>query len=282
MQRKGIIAGLLLAVVITAGSCIYPFERIQGTGNASIEHVETKGFHSIHTHGIVDVDYGRGSSCQVRLEAQENLRDYIEIYVRDSILVIDVQSGYNLKPTVNLKAHVTLPDVFSLKSTGTGDMLNTEPFDSLTNLEIITEGTGNITCHWSEAESVWMESDGTGNIKARGNCMDLLAETDGTGDIDFAGITAYSSLTVDGTGDCYYSGSCSSQKVKLNGTGDYYGMDFLSAEAEVTINGSGNAELAVSERLRAEINGSGDIICSGTPELNLQTNGTGNYITVSS
>ncbi len=281
MHKKKITAGLILALAIMAGSCTYPFDRIRGTGSATLESVKTKGFHSIHTHGIVDVDYGPGTSCQVSLEAQDNLREHIDIYVRDSILVIDVQDGYNLKPTANLKAHVTLPDVFSLKSTGTGDMLNTEPFDSLGNFKIITEGTGSIACSWSEAKNVWIESDGTGTIKASGNCIDLQAETDGTGNIEFAGITGYSSLIVDGTGDCFYTGNCSFQDVMLNGTGNYYGMDFLSAEAEVTINGSGNAELAVSERLRAEINGSGDIICSGTPELNLQTNGTGNFITVS-
>ena len=59
------------------------------------------------------------------------------------------------------------------------------------------------------------------------------------------------------------------------GPAPFDGTDLVTAEGGVSVSGSGNAKVNVSDRLDAEISGSGSIIYLGDPEISAITRGSG-------
>ena len=75
------------------------------------------------------------------------------------------------------------------------------------------------------------------------------------------------SVTVDGAVD--------RQTVGLDGSGDYHARDLDSRDAEVTVSGSGSADVEVSGTLEAVIEGSGTITHGGGATVETRIDGSG-------
>jgi len=107
---------------------------------------------------------------------------------------------------------------------------------------------------------------------------DLYLEVDGSGDMDMELYYNEINSEINGSGNFRLSGETLEQVVRINGSGDYRAADLLSAEADISIRGSGNSIASVSDYLRAEIRGSGDIIYYGNPDVDSYINGSGDLI----
>jgi hypothetical protein len=59
------------------------------------------------------------------------------------------------------------------------------------------------------------------------------------------------------------------------GSGNIEAINLSSAEAEASINGSGNIEVAATSKLQAQIVGSGNIFYKGNPTLQKNITGSG-------
>ena len=70
-------------------------------------------------------------------------------------------------------------------------------------------------------------------------------------------------------------GEVESQRIVLAGSGDYAALPMASREADVSIDGSGNAQVAASERLAARIAGSGDVDYRGDARVSTTVTGSG-------
>ena len=107
---------------------------------------------------------------------------------------------------------------------------------------------------------------------------DLYLEVDGSGDMDMELYYNEINSEINGSGNFRLSGETLEQVVRINGSGDYRAAGLLSAEADISIRGSGNSIVSVSDYLRAEIRGSGDIIYYGNPDVDSYINGSGDLI----
>ncbi|MFP4664766.1 MAG: head GIN domain-containing protein [Bacteroidales bacterium] len=263
-------------------SCDCPMNRIQGQGEPMIKYYNPGSFETIVSDHIIDVEYACSDTFAVKLEAQPNLIEFIEIYVNQERLHIDVKEGINLHPTSRLKVYIDMPDIRSLQINGTGSIINTHPFDSIDKLDIMIKGTGNATCQWLTAENLTLSINGTGDISTRGNTSHLFAEIDGTGDITYSGSSEEAIVNSDGTGNCFFYGNSVYLKLLLNGTGDFYGRDFSTRNADVYVDGPGDAEVFATESLTATIKGSGNVFCYGNPQWEVENDGCGDFILQSS
>ena len=99
----------------------------------------------------------------------------------------------------------------------------------------------------------------------------------GSGDIKFKNYTDDTlSLKISGSGDILGDGNVESLTGKINGSGDLLLRELHSKSANIYINGSGDAEVWVSDTMAGEINGSGDIDLYGNPKnLESKINGSG-------
>ncbi len=98
----------------------------------------------------------------------------------------------------------------------------------------------------------------------------------GSGDIKLDVETKELNSSVKGSGDIVVEGQTEKQTIRIQGSGDYTAKDLRSQEAHASINGSGDININVEERLTANVNGSGDILYSGNPsEVDKKVNGSG-------
>ena len=89
----------------------------------------------------------------------------------------------------------------------------------------------------------------------------------GSGDIDVKGLSGgKTSLVIAGSGEIEAEGKLDFLELTINGSGEAEMPDLEVKDADITINGSGNVLVRVSGNLDATINGSGDIEYIGEPE----------------
>jgi len=102
------------------------------------------------------------------------------------------------------------------------------------------------------------ESNLTGSGKIEGNveCDNYSAEITGSGKISIYGI-------VEDT------------HISITGSGDFHGNELKTRNATITITGSGNVNICVSDYIKARITGSGNINYGGDPKVDTSVSGSG-------
>jgi hypothetical protein len=109
-----------------------------------------------------------------------------------------------------------------------------------------------------------------GSGSARGDAVaagQFTAEVSGSGSLALTNVDATSvTARLDGSGNLQMSGTADTQTVELSGSGSYDGANLTTGDANVTVSGSGDANVNVTDRLTAEISGSGSIDYTGSPD----------------
>ena len=71
------------------------------------------------------------------------------------------------------------------------------------------------------------------------------------------------------------NGDCAEHLSTISGSGKIRAYDLLSAETNIRISGSGNAELSVADYLKAKVSGSGKVRYKGNPTVDVDISGSG-------
>ena len=80
---------------------------------------------------------------------------------------------------------------------------------------------------------------------------------------------------IQGSGDFSASGAVDELKLTSQGSGDFSGFSLAANRADVTVQGSGDADVQVGNELKAFIAGSGDVTYKGNPSVSSQVDGSG-------
>jgi len=92
------------------------------------------------------------------------------------------------------------------------------------------------------------------------------AEINGPGKMDITEVTKDKlSLAISGSGKIAAKGKVARLTATINGSGDVHATGLEAKSAAITVNGSGDADVNVTDVLTAKINGSGDITYTGSP-----------------
>jgi len=227
---------LLFCPVMILTSCRYVHNRhVSGNGTTSTETRAISGFTGVETHGSIDLVVTQGN-FNVKVEADQNLLQYIETTVENGHLVVGFRHGVSIMDINTAKVYVSAPELNDFETHGSGNIT----------------GEGKI----SDKNKTAINVSGSGDIALHIDCPSVITETHGSGNINIDGESKNISTTVSGSGD-----------VKLAG---------LKAETvKVSIHGSGNTEVFASESLDAEIFGSGDVHYRGEPKISSSIHGSG-------
>ena len=183
-----------------------------------------------------DVTIEQGEPLAVSIEGEDNILPLIETKVSGDTLNIDAKPNSSFRTTKRLVVHITVPELSSIRSTGSGDVDMGEWVAD--NVELETTGSGDIHIDSLETSS-------------------LTARLSGSGDI-----------SID-------QGRAGSQTVRTSGSGDYKGASLESREVKATTSGSGNITVWVTDDLSASTSGSGDIQYYGSPAVDKRDTGSG-------
>jgi len=243
MKKKNIyiIGAAMLLLFITSLACQVSFrglnwKRVTGSGELIKVNRPVEPFTQIDLDGIgrMQVEYGENTS--LRIEAEDNIIQYIESEVVGDTLRIFIKKGTNLNPTEPIRYFVTLPQLEKVSLSGVGDI--TLPEVEIDSFSIHISGAGNIEMEAVSAEELEVEMSGLGSINIGG-------------------------------------GQVGTQQVEISGSGTFDAREMQSEDAKINLSGLGSAFVWVTSSLEVEISGAGSVQYRGDPSIQSEITGLG-------
>jgi hypothetical protein len=114
------------------------------------------------------------------------------------------------------------------------------------------------------------------HIEASSDALNTIQIT-GSSDVKLGRVDHHQfAVEVNGSGDIEATGTVENLIMSIEGSGDAHLFDLHARTANVTLEGDGDAELSVSDRLNVKIAGSGDVRYRGHPVVQQSVAGDGN------
>jgi len=222
-----------LAILIFS-SCRQVFgKRIRGNGSVKTETRTISDFKAIEVNGAIDVYYKQDSLISVKVETDENLQEYVEVYVENNTVVVEPKDGSNLKPSKSIKVYVSGPGVESLEASGASS--------------IVTESkitVGELTVSLSGA------SDAEINAKSPKVNIDLS-----------------------GASTAIMSGETKDLRVECSGASKAKCYELLSENVIADLSGASDAQVFASIKIDAKVSGASDLKYKGNASVTQDVSG---------
>jgi len=235
MKRTLGIACVLLMNVWIAG-CDLVGDRINGNGNLQSEQRNVGDARRIRVMGSMDVILIPGATASVKVEADENLIQYIETREDDRWLKIRTRDHVSFSTRNPIRVYVTTPEVTRLVLLGSGKVTTEGEFVSESPVEYDIAGSGDVTMKLN-APSVSADISGSGSLQLSGETRDI--------------------------------------KLEIAGSGSFKAEELKAENAKVKIAGSGDAFLYAESNLDVRILGSGSVRYRGKAIVNKNKVGSG-------
>ncbi len=202
-----------------------------------------------------------GASESLRIEAEDNLMEYIQTDVRLGKLVIGTRQGTNLRTTRPINYYLTVTELNSIVVSSSGDI-------ETDNLQ-------------SGSFSITISSSGKLSISGL-DCTSLHVKISSSGDTEIATLTADSiSVTISSSGNLdILGGQVQQQDITISSSGEYRAQDLESVSANVVLTSSGEATIGVSDRLSGRLSSSANINYIGSPEVNVNMTSSGRAVQI--
>lgn len=230
---------IFIIILLLSGlvSCRFGWgERVTGNGRITTDERRVSNFNSVDVSGDIAVHIRQDPAAGVRVETDENLMQYVEVFTSGSQLVIRTKEGYNLDPSKDIIAYVSAPSLNSIEVSGSSDVMGEGVIKGTSELSLSTSGSGSIYME-VEAEKVSVHASGAGNVNLKGHARDFDGSASGSGDLK-----------------CF---------------------DLATDNTELDLSGSGSAEVNVSRQLDVHVSGSADVKYKGSPNVSKSISGSG-------
>jgi hypothetical protein len=268
MNKRIMLAITILMMVFSILACEVTFsgiggstETIRGSGDVIEENRSVSGISGVELAMQGSLSIELGSTEALRIEAEDNLLEYIQTEVSAGKLTIESQRGINLRNTEPINYILTVTGLDSIRISSSGDIqapdLQTERFS------ITISSSGDLSMGNLDCTSFRVEMSSSGNL----TMGTLTAETidvriSSSGNVEIAG------------------GRVQQQDITISSSGQYQAEDLASAEAEVTLTSGGSVTIRVSDKLRGRLSSSGNLYYIGDPEVSVSTSSSGRAIQV--
>lgn len=233
---------LAFAATVLFSSCRYlGGERIDGNGRVVTQQRSLGNFDGIDAGGALEVRVRQESAPSVKIEADENLQEYIEAFLDGSTLVVRQKRGYNLDPTNEIIVYVSAPAYKELEVSGASKLLGETPI------------TGNdLRLHVSGASEMRMDV----------NVRRLDTEISGASSLEL-------------------KGNSSTVSTEASGASKIRCMDLITEETTLDLSGASDAEVTANKQLNIEASGASDVKYRGNANINQKSSGASSVSKVS-
>lgn len=233
---------LVFSFLIVLSSCrFFGGERVSGDGNITTTERQVGSFNSVELSGSLNVHLKQDANNAVRVEADANLMQYIEVFSEGNTLIVRQKRGYNLRPTKEIIVYATAPGYKHLSVSGSGNMYTDNEISSNDLLDLSVSGSGGAMLQL--------------------NTVDLNVKVSGSGSVTLKGKTQDMALSI-------------------SGSGSVNAFDVASENVTVGVSGSGDAKVNPNKKLEVRVSGSGNVSYKGNPSVDKSTSGSGDVTKV--
>ena len=227
----------LSLLVIFFTSCNYVLRnQVHGNGNIKTESRTAGQFNSIDVSSSIDVYVKQDSVASIKIEADENLMEYIQVIDDGGVLRIHPDEGYNLRPSKSIKVYVSSPAYKSFEASGACNIYSE---NKITSSDIID-----------------IDLSGSCDAKLELNAPNVNADLSGACNIELKGETK-------------------EFKVGGSGSTGIKSMELLAENVDVDISGAGEADVYASVKLNVEVSGAGSVKYKGNATVSQNVSGAG-------
>ena len=218
-------------------SCSYVTgERVRGNGTIKTATINEHGFQHIEVSSAIKVYVKQDSTQSVKVETDENLLEYVEVYLDRTTLIIRQKKGYNLKPTKSIKVYVSGPSFRRFEASGACDIYSENKL--------------------SGSDEVYIDLSGASNVNMEINASKISLDLSGASEVNLKGEAK--DFTIQGSG---------ASEIKC--------FDLMTENTSIDLSGASNAEVFASVKLDVEVSGAGSIKYKGNATVTKDISGAG-------
>ncbi|MDX1462037.1 MAG: head GIN domain-containing protein [Marinirhabdus sp.] len=182
MKTIKIIVITLLTITMTSCNFDMVFNQTDGNGNVTTEERNvTSNFTKVRGSAGLDVYLSKGSSPNIRVEADENLHDIIETDINNGKLHIVVADGHNIGKSKSKKVFVTYVSLDEVASSSGADVIVNGVLES-ENLTLDASSGSDLEVEVF-AKNLYIDCSSGADIKVSGRASDLTADASSGSDI---------------------------------------------------------------------------------------------------
>jgi len=211
-------------------------DKVRGNGTIKTENRTAGTFTRVDVSGNIDLYVKQDSARSIKIEADENLMQYIEVKMEGEKLMIQPKEGYNLSGSKPIKVYVSSPVFRELEASGACDIIGENILTATDEIAIDVTGASDAELEL-KAPKVSAEMTGASGLKLKGQTKDLHIEGSGASHAK-----------------CF---------------------ELLSENADVDVAGASSADVYASVKLKADASGASDVRYKGNATVTQSTSGAG-------
>jgi hypothetical protein len=234
-----------LTLFLSTAFILLSFTAAQAVSN-TLKTIDVDQFTGIKINGNYQVYLKQGTTQSVKMEGTDDEIKWISTTVENGIWHIQNKSMNNKNQCNNnynayndaeqpLKIYITMPTLNYLSLNSNGKVMTENTFN-VENIDLMLNGSGKM------------------NLNLNANSVE-------------------SSLC--GSGKLVLKGGAKHMENRISGSGYVEAEDFKVENLNVTISGSGDAQVYATGYLKARVSGSGDVYYKGSPSLHQSISGSG-------
>jgi len=225
----------LIAFAVLAFGLVSCGETVQGNGQVKKETREAAPFESIDVSGEYEVHIKPANYSSLTIEADENLLQHIESYVKDGTLYVESKENFSRYRELNL--YISVETFKGLETSGASTVMGKGLLTG-ENMDFDFSGAAEVDLEL-QADKIDAEFSGACEVKFAGNAETLNLETSGA--VEFDGenlktqncrlemsgageavvfVTEKLDISVSGAAQIRYKGSPSDIKQDISGAAD--------------------------------------------------------------
>jgi len=266
MKKKIFLIWVLISLLVLSTSACsinfnlssdsLPDSRVRGSGNVISEDRTVSEFNKVDKSGRGNLIIELGDEESLRVEAEDNLIEYVETRVSNRTLEISIRADIDMEPTEEILYYLTVKSLEAISVSGFGDV--SIPAMEADRFSVDISSFGGLMIGNLETGSLFVDINSFGGVNIENlNTEQLSVDISGTGDLVIHG------------------GRVSKQDVNISSLGDYEASELASDETEVHISSLGSATVRVQDKLMVEISGKGAVHYYGDPVVDANVSGPG-------
>jgi len=224
----------LIILVFASGCDEISARKERGSGNITSQTRNVSGFNSVDVSGAIDIYVKQDSATSVKVEADDNLLHYIEVYTDNSTLVIRTDRGVRMRPTHKIKVYISNPSYKEFEVSGASSIRSENLITSSETLHVGLNGA----------------SEGKMEFNAPRVSVDL---------------TGASNLTIRGKTKDFEGGASGASEIRC--------FDLLTENSDIELSGASGAEIYASVKLAGNVSGASHIKYKGNATTSISSSG---------
>lgn len=171
--------------------------EIVGSGNVITRDVAVNSFSQLNVSGVFNVILAQGSKEAVKIEAEDNLQELVQVNGEGSTLTVSMKKDVNIKHSKKMNVYITFKQLkgLDLKTVGNVTSTGTLNFD---DLQFNNKSVGNVSLKLS-ARSVNLENKSVGNLDLEGKADNAVIKNKSVGNFNAAGFVVQT-MDIDNNG----------------------------------------------------------------------------------